>query len=149
MPGAEGSILLANSAEMSSNGGISALGLGWQQTVTPTPPIAIIMLIEVPWDLANRKLPIELVLVDEDGHAPLLNQDPMGNQAPVSIDGEIEVGRPVGAKPGSTLPLNQTFTLGPGLPLVPGKTYQWKLTIAGDLVATRSFSVVEMQPNPM
>lgn len=141
MPGVEGTLSLANSAEAAPNGLIHALGLGWDQTSTPTPPMAIVLMLRVPWDLTNKPLPIEIKLIDEDGYEPLLGQDPAGNPAPIMIQTELEVGRPAGVKPGSSLPVNQVLNLGPGLPLVP-KRYEWKLTVSGEHIASHTFVAV-------
>lgn len=146
MPGVEGTLVLANSAEASPNGLIHALGLGWDQTFTPTPPMAIVVMLRVPWDLTNTQLPLEITLIDEDGHEPLLGQDPAGNPAPVKIQTDLEVGRPPGVKPGSSLPVNQVLNLGPGLPLMP-KRYEWKLTVSGGHVASHTF-VASPAPYP-
>jgi hypothetical protein len=138
----EATLLLANSAEAGPNGTVSALGIGWSITGTPTPPIALVLLIKVPWDQTNVKHRLTLKLVDSDGHDVMLGQTQLGGDpAPLLIDGEFEVGRPPGLPHGTPIDQAMPITIGPGLPLIPGRGYQWRLEIDGDAVASRSFLV--------
>lgn len=134
-------LLLANSAEATPAGTVSALGIGWSVTVTPTPPQALIVLLRVPWDVTNVKHELLLKLVDGDGHDVLLGQTPFGEPAPLEIRGEFEVGRPAGIPHGTPIDQAMPITIGPGLPLVPGGSYEWRLSIDGEDLASRSFLV--------
>jgi hypothetical protein len=73
-------------------------------------------------------------LLTEDGEAVLSPQE-----QPLALDGEFEVGRPAGVKPGSTLnsPLAINFN---SLALDAGG-YEWRLEVDGRLVARKPFRV--------
>lgn len=60
-------------------------------------PIALAIKLGIPWDHANRKIKFKTQLVTEDGQPAILENNPL------VIEGEIEVGRPPGIRPGSTL----------------------------------------------
>lgn len=138
----EAVVLLANAAESGSNGLVNALGLGWSVTVTPTGPAAIVVLMKVPWTETNQQHRFTLKLVDADGQDVLLGQNPQtGESAPLQLEGQFEVGRPPGLPHGTALDNALTINIGPGLPLTPGATYQWRLEINGDEAANRSFFV--------
>lgn len=126
-------LLLADAGQADSQGKVHALGLGWSITSTPTPPIAVAILIECPWDETNTKHQMLIELVDADGYPVSFRDDSLGNPEPaVRIEGEFEVGRPAGALAGS--PLRQPFVVnvGPGLPLVAGQKYEFRLRIDGE-----------------
>lgn len=124
----EAHILLAD-ATSNANGKIHALGLGWSTTTNPLPAHAIVLLLKVPWDQANRRHKFEVELVDADGHA-VTTTGPIGEQ-PVKVEGDFEAGRPAGLPPGTPLDLASTFNIGPGLTVPPGR-YTWNLKINGE-----------------
>jgi len=116
-------MLLADSAQVADGklyilgGGITAMG--------PRPqPVGVAIRIEVPWDRANVPHAWRLDLLDEDGH-PL-----MVREKPLVVHGRFEAGRPAGLKPGTPLsvPLAINF---PAVPVTPGKSYTWQLSIDG------------------
>lgn len=132
----EAILLLANSAEQ--NGGmVSALGLGWSQTSSPTPPAALVLLLKVPWDQTNRQHRLVIDLVDSDGQ-PFI---PPGSIEPLRILGDFEVGRPPGLPAGTPIDNAVVINIGPGLPLVPGASYQGRVEINDEMAASRSFLV--------
>ena len=136
----EAVLLLANSAE-DHGGMVSALGLGWSVTGSPTPPMALVLLIKVPWDQTNRRHDVRIQLVDSDGQPPLIVHDEAGNPAPVQVDGQFEVGRPAGLPHGTPIDNTLVVSLPPGMPLRPGHMYEWRVHVDGDVVTTRSFFV--------
>lgn len=139
----EAHILLADAAQQDQNGSkIHALGLGWSTTTTPLPAQAIIILIKVPWDQANRPHKFEVDLVDEDGN-PVTTTGPVGEQ-PVQLAGDFETGRPPGLPPGTPLDLSTSFNVGPGMPLAPGR-YTWRLSIDGTTEPSWSASFLVRQ----
>jgi hypothetical protein len=136
----EAVLLLANSAE-DHGGMVSALGLGWSVTGSPTPPMALVLLIKVPWDQTNRPHHVQIQLVDSDGQPPLIVPDEQGNPGPVQVEGEFEVGRPPGIPHGTPIDNSLVVQFPPGMPLNPGAMYEWRVEVDGDAVATRSFFV--------
>lgn len=140
-------LLLANSAEATPAGTVSALGIGWSVTSTPTPPAALVVLIRVPWDLTNVPHQLLLKLVDADGQDVMLGLTPFGDEAPLEIRGEFEVGRPAGIPRGTPIDQVMPINIGAGLALVPGGRYEWRLSIDGEELATRSFLVRTSGPS--
>lgn len=129
-------ILCQSALADSANGTLNMLGAGWSQTGSPTSPQAVALLIKIPWDRANEKLPILVELRGADGN-PVVLPGPAGAQ-PLRAEAEIEVGRPPGVQAGVSL--EASFALNfPPLPLPPGR-YQWWVDVAGD-VETESFAV--------
>ena len=91
-------LLLANHAE-ALNGLLYIQGGGWvhhwrDRPVDGQPPptahFGVAMSILVPWGDTNRRYPLSLEIVPEDGGEPLTR-----------IDASYEVGRPPGTPPGS------------------------------------------------
>lgn len=114
-------MLLADSAQVADRklyvlgGGVSVIG--------PRPqPMGVAIRIEVPWDRANVPHQWRLDLLDEDGHPVMINDQPL------IVHGRFEAGRPAGLKAGTPLsvPLAITF---PALPVQPGRSYTWQLSI--------------------
>ena len=120
-PPVDALILLCDSAQVADGklyvlgGGITAIG--------PRPqPLAVALLIEIPWDRANISHQWRLELIDEDGR-PVPDSD-----NPIKVEGRLEAGRPAGARPGTPLsvPLAISFAK---LPLEPNRSYSWQLRI--------------------
>lgn len=132
-------LLLANSAEQSPGGTISALGIGWSLVTTPTPPAALILLVKVPWDQTNVKHVAVLHLVDADGETVSLGPD-IVRTAPLRIDIEFETGRPPGLARGTAIDWAQSINIG-SLPLPSGR-YEWRLTIDEAHAGRRPFTVI-------
>lgn len=141
-------LILADSGQTDPAGKLHALGLGWSVTSTPTPPITLLALIDCPWDQANVKHQFVIELLDADGHVVSFNTDAFGSPQPaVRIEAEFEAGRPPGIPAGT--PLRQPFslTLGPGVPLVAGQKYEFRLTIDGEVMDS-SLSTFLVRPAP-
>ena len=92
-------------------------------------PMAIALKVDVPWDQSNTRHRWRLELVDADGQPVLLG--PEGQETPVEVEHEFEIGRPAGVKPGTALDFVVAINIQP-LPLEPGRQYAWQLTIDGD-----------------
>lgn len=129
-------LILAQSAHSDSNGTLHMLGAGWSVTPSPTAPQAVALLIKVPWDRANEKLPLLVQLLTADGQ-PVELPGPAGPQK-IGASAELEVGRPPGIDHGSPLDASFSLNVSP-LPLPPGR-YQWRAEIAGT-IQTESFQV--------
>lgn len=122
----EAQLILCDAAQAES-GKVHMLGAGWSITSSPSAPHAVAVLLKVPWDRANQKLPLQLQMLDSDGH-PVTLHGPAG-PAMIGTEAEIEVGRPPGLPHGTKLDASFALNL-PSLPLQPGR-YEWRMTFAG------------------
>lgn len=116
-------LLLADAAQVADHkiyvlgGGLTAVG--------PRPqPVAVALVLTVPWDRANLTHQWSLELLDATG-APV----PSASE-PLVVRGRFEAGRPAGLAPGSprAVPLAINF---PTMPVVPGNSYVWLLRVDG------------------
>jgi len=120
-------MLLADAAQ-AINGKLYILGGGWS-IIGPDPvPSAIAIKIEVPWDEANKRHKLKLELVDADGR-PVTVPTPTGEK-PVQLEGDFEVGRPPGLKPGTPLDMAMALNVGP-FPFKLDSRLIWRLSIDG------------------
>lgn len=134
-------ILLADSAETdTSSGKVHALGLGWKVTTSPTPPAAVILLLNVEWVECNRAFSLDVDLHDEDGDS--VQTTTSNGSEPLLIHIEGEAGRPPGIKAGSEIQMPLSIPIGPGLNLEQGKRYEWKVVAkwkdSGEEISTAS-----------
>ena len=120
-------MLLADAAQ-AINGKLYILGGGWSVTGPDPTPMAIAIKIEVPWDQANRRHVLKLALMNDDGQ-PVTVPTETGKR-PVELNGEFEVGRPPGLRPGTPLDVALGISVGP-LPLAPDGRYVWRCSIDG------------------
>jgi hypothetical protein len=117
----EVTMLLADAAQVADGklfilgGGISLVGPG------PT-PMALAVLIKVPWDRANERHEWKVELLDEDFSPVILNEQP------VLVGGTFEAGRPPGMRPGTPLDVPLAINFGP-VPLPTGQRYTWRFSI--------------------
>jgi len=128
-------MLLCDAAE-EAGGKLYILGGGWsvlQHPNLPT-PMALAIMISVPWDQSNTRHTIAVRLVTEDG------DDVDQGGGAIRVDGEIEVGRPPGIKPGTPLDAPVVLKFGP-LVLDAGG-YVWELEIDDAPVARTPFRVL-------
>jgi hypothetical protein len=120
-PGVAVTMLLADSAQV-AEGKLYVLG-GGLTVVGPRPqPLAVALVISVPWDRANVSHEWVLELLDEDGH-PVPDRD-----RAVLVGGRFEAGRPAGTRPGTPLPVPLAINFST-LPLQTGRSYVWQLRI--------------------
>ena len=124
-------------------GKVHALGIGWHQTVTPTPPGAVVALIDVDWHETNVRFDFRLELLDSDG-ASVLVPGPAGLN-PIIIEGVLEAGRPPGTTEGTPISMPLTVNLSAGLPLPLGR-YEWRLSIGDDFTESVFFAVIGQVP---
>jgi hypothetical protein len=117
--------LIADSAQV-AQGKLYLLGGGWSAIGKPYGPMALAILIEVPWNDTNQPHNVRIELKDADEH-PV--NDPNGK--PIQIGATLEVGRPPGHPQGEPLPVPLAMNFGP-LPLRPGQRYHWTVYVVGD-----------------
>src|SRR4051794_33041064 len=100
--------MLVCDAAQESGGKLFILGGGWSVIRAPNVPVPMSLAIKmsVPWDRTNQPHKIRAALITEDGDPVLA--DPASGAA-VQMQGDIEVGRPPGIKPGT--PLDTPFVL--------------------------------------
>jgi hypothetical protein len=128
-------MMLCDAAE-SVGGKLYILGGGWSQVLRPHQPtnMALAIKLGIPWTDANRPITLRAELLTEDGEAVEIE----GNE--VFAEGQMEIGRPPGLRPGSTL--DAPFVLGfAGISLDPGG-YVWQLRIDGEPRARTAFRVL-------
>lgn len=118
-------ILLADSAQVDQSGKLHALGIGWDQTTSPTAPAGLIVLVKVPWVQTNQRHHLTVQLLDADGR-PVALSTPLGDQ-PVQLEADFEAGRPPGMTAGAEQMMKLALPLGP-MPLAPGR-YEWRAEI--------------------
>ncbi|MFC8731563.1 DUF6941 family protein [Luteimicrobium sp. NPDC057192] len=134
-------VLLADSAQSDLAGKVHALGLGWKITSSPTPPMAVVVLVDLDWEEANVRVTLDASLVDSDG-SPVLS--PNAPNDPVSFHGEFETGRPAGIPTGAELRVPIAVNIGQGLPLKSGGSYRWHVELrapGSNVVAEEPFTV--------
>jgi hypothetical protein len=131
----DATLLLCDHAE-AVGGKLYINGGGWNVLLRPGVPVnvSLAILIEVPWDEADTQHRLRAYLLTEDGEAV---SGPHGDA--LEVEGDFEVGRPPGLKPGSTLntPLAINFN---ALTLDSGG-YEWRLEVDDALVARKPFRV--------
>ncbi|BBZ44177.1 DUF6941 family protein [Mycobacterium parmense] len=142
------SLLLADAAQAdAASGKVHALGLGWRQCQTPTPPIALVLFLDIDWDETNKKHKLSCQLLTTDGEPVVV----MGSQGPqrISFEASAEAGRPPGAIHGASLRLPLTLNIPAGIPLDPG-IYEWRVEIEGfeQATAVEAFVVVPSAQQP-
>src|SRR5437773_2241604 len=96
--GMKTTLLVADYARV-ADGKLDLVGCGWDITGPPPATFGIGILFTVGWDEANRRHHFALDLLDTDG-MPVPGED--ADSPLVHFEGDIEVGRPPGLKPGST-----------------------------------------------
>lgn len=128
--------LLANSAQI-YEGLVSALGIGWSQSYSPTMPYALVLIIQVPWDRTDHQHNLKVKLVDSDGRNPA---DSHGKRRVVEVRAQFAVGRPAGLPAGSDVETSETIQIAP-MDLAPGQ-YEWRVEINDEALASRSFFVL-------
>lgn len=133
----EAQLILCDAAVANSSGKVHMLGAGWSLTGSPTAPQAVAVLLKVPWDRTNQKIPLRLELLDQDGQPVRVGKG--DEQRPIVAEGAVEAGRPAGLASGSSIDASYVLNV-QALPLTPGR-YEWRLDVGG-AVRTGSFTVV-------
>ena len=121
----EVTMLLCDSAQV-SGGKLYILGGGWNICGAGLPSMAVAVLIEVPWDMANRSFEWKLQLFNEDGDPIKLG----GEDKEIMFGGKFEVGRPPGLKKGQMLNVPLAMNAA-GILLQESRGYYWTFDIDG------------------
>lgn len=122
-PSITATMILADSAQV-AEGKLFVLGGGIAIVPAQPQPMALALLLQVPWDRGEERLDWVCELLDEDG-VPVLVGD-----LPVMVNGQFQAGRPAHWPEGAPLavPIAINFS---ALPLQPSRRYTWRLTIDG------------------
>jgi uncharacterized protein DUF6941 len=132
----EVTMLLCDRAQV-AEGKLFVLGAGWNVVGAGFPfPCEVAVLIEVPWTATNEKHDFVLTLRNEDGE--LVDR---GDGNGIEIQGQFEVGRPPGVKPGSAINQNMVFKF--GMLQLPPSGYVFEFSMADQVLARRPFQVAE------
>ena len=105
-------------------------GGGWSYIDPQCGPTAIALVIGVPWNQTNRRIPFRLDLLLPDGNPVERLDPPVDVQSPTDIHvlGELEVGRPVGLAQGAHVNWPIAIPL-PGWRLPAQSRLVWHLTL--------------------
>lgn len=123
-------MLLCDAAQ-SIEGKLYVLGGGWSRMAAETPTnMSLAVKLSVPWSQANRPISVRASLFTEDGNPVDLGA------GPVEITGEIEVGRPPGMVPGTSL--DAPFVLNFPSVVLPLGGYVWQLDVDGEEASARA-----------
>lgn len=129
-------VLLADAAQADASGKVGALGLGWSITSAPLGAHSVVVLFEVGWHEANEQHGFVVELLDQDGSAVLSEEGvPL-----VHFEGGIEMGRPPGMIKGTPLIQPWVLNLPPGMPLQPGRRYEYRVSVDSGASGTVGFS---------
>lgn len=130
-------MLLCDSAQ-SVGGKLFILGGGWSLLKKTDQPMSMALAVKlaIPWSRSNERHRIHAQLESDQGAVVQHEGED------VRAEGEIEVGRPPGLKPGT--PLDAAFVLTfQGLALEPGG-YVWILRAGDDVLLARApFQVIQ------
>lgn len=124
-------LLLADSGEVDPGGKLHALGIGWATTISPTPPMVVLLLLQImpdETDIFGHPLTINVSLRGQDGEQFLV-PDSGGNDNTIQIHGEATMSPPPQPQAGLPVSSSLVLTIGPGIPLPEQKVYSWKVVI--------------------
>lgn len=95
------SLFLSDAAQADAQSGkVHALGLGWRQCQTPTPPFALVLFLDIDWDETNKQHQLKCQLLTADGD-PVVVPGPHGPQR-ILFEAAAEAGRAPGAIHGTS-----------------------------------------------
>lgn len=123
------SLFLSDAAQADAQSGkVHALGLGWRQCQTPTPPFALVLFLDIDWDETNKQHQLKCQLLTADGD-PVVVPGPHGPQR-ILFEAAAEAGRAPGAIHGTSVRMPLTLNIPAGIPLEPG-IYEWRVEVEG------------------
>jgi hypothetical protein len=112
-------VLTADSAQVDSAGKVHALGLGWVQTTTPTPPMSLVLFLNFDEPQSSSE-PISLTVKCLDAN---------GRLAKIESGKELEFKGALNGESGAVRAI-AAINLAPGINLEPG-AYRWVASIDG------------------
>lgn len=116
-------MVLAEAAQV-ADGKLNLLG-GGVAVLPPRPqPMAVAIIVRVPWSRATDVIPWVCELLTADG-MPV-----MAGDVPVLVNGQVAAGQPAGWPEGQHLPVPVVINFS-ALPVEPGKAYCWRLAVDG------------------
>lgn len=119
-------MLLADAAQV-AEGKLYIMGGGWEVCGPEPTPMALAVKVEIPPSQARRNHTWSVTLVDANGEPVLLPVD--GEKSTVAIHGEFgRIGEAKSAPTKGPVHLRFAVNIAP-LPLEPGSSYAWRLTI--------------------
>jgi hypothetical protein len=124
-------VLVADAAQVDPAGKIHMLGGGWSVTGPAMPSHAVVVLVDIPWDLTDRPHTVVLELRDADGTVVLVPVEG-GPPEPLRIVQEVQVSRPDDLPSGVELRVPVVVELSQGVPCVPGERYRWQVEVNGE-----------------
>lgn len=126
-------MLLCDHAE-AVNRKLYVMGGGFSVCAPGVRSMFIALKVIVPWDEANVKHRLAIILQDENGNTIELGKPPR----PVRQEGDFEVGRPPGLPMG--MDLDFILAMGfSGITLEPDRRYRWQLEIDDEPADHTSF----------
>ncbi|MGB9306113.1 MAG: DUF6941 family protein [Mycobacterium sp.] len=138
-------LFLADAAQADSQSGkVHALGLGWRQCQTPTPPFALVLFLDIDWDETNEQHKLKCQLLTTDGELVMV-PGPQGPQ-PILFEAAAEAGRLPGSIHGTSVRMPLTLNIPGGIPLEPG-IYEWRVEVDGFEHATTVEAFIVVAPN--
>ena len=119
---------LADYAQV-ADGKLNVIGGGWS-VIGPQPQgYFIALLIEMPWNAAGIQHTAKLELIDDQGHAVIV-ESPEGDEVPMTIIGQFGMAPALGIKNGTPLVMPLAIPV-PLIPIPAGGRYEWRLEING------------------
>ena len=104
------SLFLADAAHADAQSGkVHALGLGWRQCQTPTPPFALVVFLDIDWDETNERHELTCQLLTTDGE-PVIVMGTQGPQ-PISFEAAAEARRTPGRIHGTSVRMPLTLNI--------------------------------------
>jgi hypothetical protein len=139
----EAIVLLCDYAE-ALNGKLYTMGAGWSSVVSVQPfNVAVAIRLAIPWGATNQPHHLVLGLETEDGDAVM---HPEMNDQQIRVEGDFEVGRPPGMKPGTPIVNCLAFPFG-SLDLGDGG-YAFAFKVDGTEIGRATFTVQRVQLPP-
>lgn len=120
------------------------MGAGWSAVATVQPfNVAVAIRLSIPWGATNQPHHLILCLETEDGKPVIADQMP---DEQIRVEGDFEVGRPAGMKPGTPVVNCLAFQFG-SLDLGDGG-YAFVFKVDGTEIERATFTVQRIQLPP-